>query len=294
MLADPRATPSSTLPSQAQRWKYRLRFQKCGDLRLVSHHDLMHCFERMLRRADLPLARTQGFHPGPRMVFALSLALGIAGKNEVLDLELTRELPAAEVLRRLAEQTPPGLAILSAHALDRRASAQVRRAFYRLNLVQDGQPACDTSALRQRVEEVLAAIHLWVERERPTRKRLNIRPYVQELKVTDAALELTFWITPNGTAKPEEILNLLGLKPLLERGAVLERTNLELVDEAGASVPVLADPETEPASPLEQTCLPVGKNNDAPDGGTDSALERRQPPAQRPTALVSGPLSFDS
>ena len=31
--------------------KVRLRFAKCGDLRLVSHHDLMRCLERMLRRA---------------------------------------------------------------------------------------------------------------------------------------------------------------------------------------------------------------------------------------------------
>jgi len=30
--------------------KVRIRFRKCGDMRLVSHHDLMRCFERMLRR----------------------------------------------------------------------------------------------------------------------------------------------------------------------------------------------------------------------------------------------------
>ncbi len=46
--------------------KVRLRFAKCGDLRLISHRDIMRCLERMLRRAGIPIAFTQGFNPGPR------------------------------------------------------------------------------------------------------------------------------------------------------------------------------------------------------------------------------------
>jgi uncharacterized protein (DUF2344 family) len=34
--------------------KLRIRFRKAGELRLFSHHDLMRCFERMLRRAAIP------------------------------------------------------------------------------------------------------------------------------------------------------------------------------------------------------------------------------------------------
>ena len=59
--------------------KLRFRFAKTGTLRLLSHHDLMRCLERMLRRADLPFKSTAGFHPGPRVVFALSLPLGVVG-----------------------------------------------------------------------------------------------------------------------------------------------------------------------------------------------------------------------
>jgi hypothetical protein len=41
-------------------------------------------------------------------------------------------------------------------------------------------------------------------------------------------------VTPAGTARPEEILVLLGLEKLLENGAVFERTRLELDDEPAA------------------------------------------------------------
>src|ERR1700736_6136752 len=113
MVAEPSHTASaaSDLTGVAPRLapprsRYRLRFSKRGDLRLVSHHDLMHVFERMLRRANIPVAHTQGFHPQPRMVFALSLALGIAGANEVLELELLEELNPGDLHTRLAKEAP--------------------------------------------------------------------------------------------------------------------------------------------------------------------------------------------
>src|SRR5262245_50882994 len=93
--------------------KVRIRFKKTGDLRLVSHHDLMRCFERMLRRAELPFHSSEGFNPRPRLVFALSLALGLAGTDEVAELELDDELPTEEIHRRLSRQAPAGLEIVS-------------------------------------------------------------------------------------------------------------------------------------------------------------------------------------
>ena len=78
--------------------KVRLRFAKCGDLRLVSHRDIMRCLERMLRRARIPIALTQGFNPRPKMTFALALGLGIEGRSEVVDLELFEPLEPSELL----------------------------------------------------------------------------------------------------------------------------------------------------------------------------------------------------
>src|SRR5690242_21785399 len=89
--------------------KLRFRFAKTGTLRLLSHHDLMRCTERMLRRADLPFKSTAGFHPTPRVVFALSLPLGVEGLDEVVEIEFTRDLDADAVLGRLNEQAPSGL-----------------------------------------------------------------------------------------------------------------------------------------------------------------------------------------
>src|SRR5882672_8020811 len=100
--------------------KVRIRFRKGGELRLVSHHDLMRCFERMLRRADLPFHNTEGFNPKPRMAFALSLALGIEGCEEAVEMEMDVCLPPEELRERLIRQAPIGLEILSVRQIDRK------------------------------------------------------------------------------------------------------------------------------------------------------------------------------
>src|ERR1700683_2821403 len=109
MAPDTPAVPSTIPPpdSPPLRDKVRIRFRKDHDLRLLSHHDLMRTFERMLRRAELPIRRTQGFHPHPRLIFALSLPLGVVGCAEVVELELDEFLPVEEIRERLLQQSPP-------------------------------------------------------------------------------------------------------------------------------------------------------------------------------------------
>ena len=114
--------------------KLRFRFAKTGTLRLLSHHDLMRCTERMLRRANLPFKSTAGFHPSPRVVFALSLPLGVEGLDEVVEMEFTRELDADAVLARLNEQAPSGLHLQRTAVIPLKATAMPRRVVYRLSL----------------------------------------------------------------------------------------------------------------------------------------------------------------
>jgi radical SAM-linked protein len=222
--------PTTPVPTAPPFDKVRLRFRKGGDLRLLSHHDLMRCFERMLRRAALPVRATQGFHPKPRLVFALSLPLGVVGCEEIAELELTEFLPPDEVRDRLARQAPPGLQVLSLCRIGPKESAQVRALIYRIALPPE------------RAAELMAAPEQWVERTRPPVRRLDIRPFLRDLRLPSPAdesnpirhLEFHLWLTPEGTARPEEVLAALGFRDLLDAGAVLERVRLELADETPA------------------------------------------------------------
>jgi len=284
------ATPESAFA------RFRVRFRKGGDLRLVSHHDLMHCFERMLRRAALPILHTHGFHPQPRMTFALSLALGILGGEEVVELEFEDGLSADDVHRRLAAQAPPGLDILRVRMVERKAKLQVRRSWYRAAV-----PAACRDAMPLRIADFLARNECWIERSRPQPRRLNIRPFISVLKFDDGAVVMALWITSHGAARPEEVLQLLGLGEYFAAGELLlERTTLELLDEVPPdaespppSLPQPPRPAHDPrdlrhGEPKEQT-KDTGLSSEGKTAATGAAES-----APRPTALISDPLEFDS
>ena len=64
------------VPNQERVQRLRVRMGKQGEMALVSHLDLMRLFDRVVRRASLPIAFTGGFHPTPRIVLASALPSG--------------------------------------------------------------------------------------------------------------------------------------------------------------------------------------------------------------------------
>lgn len=222
--------------SNVSREKVRLRFRKGGDLRFLGHHDLLRCFERMMRRAEIPFSHTQGFNPRPKMNFALSLPLGVIGCEEVLELEVepgTFAQLSPEVLsQRLADHAPPGLEILSVREIPFRVKAQIESLTYRLRLLNP------VPKLDQRINDFLSQEEVWITRTTPQKgrkkektTRINIRPFVLDVRQTTEGLEMQLQLTPTGTVRPIELLNLLGVKEQYDAGATLERSRLQLTDE---------------------------------------------------------------
>jgi radical SAM-linked protein len=254
--------------------KLRLRFAKTGTLRLLSHHDLMRSTERMLRRAALPFKSTAGFHPTPRVHFALSLPLGLDGLDEVVEIEFTRELDAGEVLVRLNEQAPTGLRFTRASVVPGNTTAMPRRVVYRVPL-----PADRRDAAAARCAALTAQDKIWVDRLRPSPKRVNVRPYLRNLSVANldreaggeahplpdgpgspaVELVLDLWVTPTGSARADELLKLLDLADLPDAGAVVARTTVELHDEVPNPDPADGPPggpaETLPPDPAALAAL---------------------------------------
>jgi len=228
-IAEHESEPTQDVAPPRVAHRVRLRFAKRGDLRLVSHHDLMRCLERTLRRAELPVAKSQGFNPRPKATFALAMGLGIEGRREILDLELTEPIPASEVLRRLQAESPPGFDFVEAETLDagpgRARPARVVSALYRLAIPEDRRDEA-----RAAVADLLSRDSRPYTRHRPDRTvELDLRPFVRAAAIgDDGDLEFRLKITPEGSARPEELVDALGLADLTALGAILIRDDLEL------------------------------------------------------------------
>ena len=209
--------------------KVRLRFAKHGDLRLISHHDLMRCVERALRRAEIPVAVSQGFNPRPKVVFAQALALGIEGHREIVEMDLAEPMAPAEVLGRLAATAPPGLDWLDAEAAPPGRPPRAETLHYAIEIPEDRHEAA-----RAAIDALLADSRRLYTRHRPDRDvALDLRPFVLGAELAPSGtLRFRLKMTPDGSARPEEVLDTLGLRDLLGQGAVLVRTEMELASDS--------------------------------------------------------------
>lgn len=205
--------------------RVRIRFAKAGDLRMISHRDLVRAFERLFRRAGVSLAMSQGFHPRPVMTFPDALALGIAAENEVMDLTLTGKVDPQEFEARLVRHSPPGLVIKTVRLLgDDERKAKIDHVVYELKI----PPDTDVRQLQEAIASLRVQSTLIVER-RQKRIEIPLRETLDELCLDHGRLIITIRVVQQSQLQPRDILAAIGLPNAIREGAVLTRTRIELL-----------------------------------------------------------------
>jgi len=241
--------------------RVRVTFSKQGALRYIGHLDLHKLLERSIRRARLPLAYSQGYHPQPKLNLAAALPLGFSSRAEVMDIWLKEDVE--DVVSALQASVPPGLTILSAAQVDDREPSlqtQVIAAEYQVEITEAPQSGEAGSARRpelvegagltEKIASVMASESIPRERRG---KQYDLRPLIEELSLTPGPLSSPQAILPrrahglNGgaptgrgeilimrltarecaTGRPEEVLDELGI-PIED--SHIERTALIFKD----------------------------------------------------------------
>jgi radical SAM-linked protein len=168
--------------------RIRFRFVKLGKIRFTSQRDVARMWERALRRAELPLAYTEGFSPRPQLSFGLALPTGCESLAEYLDVVLdearpeTAEVDLAALPARLTGLLPEGIDVEEAALADRRDGSlqqQVTSCSWTMWFA-----GMSRAALADRVASLLAADSVPIVRERKGRQEEDdLRPSVLALAV---------------------------------------------------------------------------------------------------------------
>jgi len=204
--------------------RVRITFSKLGALRYTGHLDLHRLWERAMRRADLPLSYSQGFHPQPKISLASALPLGFSSRGEMLDVRFNEEIPTDEIASRLKDNLPPDIQITRVEIVDEREPAlqtQVLSAAYHVQLTEP----VDGSELKQKAKALMESASLPRERRG---KFYDLRPLIETLVVIlesdeKISLQMKLAAREGATGRPEEVLNALGIEPEYTR---VERTEL--------------------------------------------------------------------
>ena len=183
-------------PNQERAQRIRVWFGKIGEMALVSHLDLVRLFDRVVRRAAIPISFTGGFHPGPRISIANALSLGATSSGEIVDFELTKVIDLERFKQQLSAQLPADLPVYQVEEIPLNAPAATRvleKAEYLLTFNSEG---IDCQQWQNWLEAIKQATVM--EREKTTKSgkkvTINLREqlYELELKTVDKEAVLCY------------------------------------------------------------------------------------------------------
>ena len=193
--------------------RIRIEFAKGEQVRFLSHLDLMKTFERAIRRAQLPIAFSEGFNPHPKMNFASALAVGVTSDREYLDIVLKNGLELQDVAGRLGVAMPSGIDIKEGKLVPDETPAlmaSVNRAEYVVCATMDG--IFETGELNEKLAGFMNENEIMVvKRTKKGPVLKNIRPVILNVtgKVEGENLQFDILtaISNEGSVRPEEVIS---------------------------------------------------------------------------------------
>lgn len=195
--------------------KLKARLRKGPQVKFISHLDLMKTIEKALRRAQIPIAFSQGFNPHPKISLASALAVGVTSEAEYLEMELAQDLPAHEVMDRLNKALPPGLevtAVVSTDEKEKPLMATVNAAEYELRMRVAG---VDCDRLTSSLTSFLALESIPYTKDSKSGKEVTVdlRPGIWRMEISrcdqgEVIVEMVVETGSRLNVKPHELMAL--------------------------------------------------------------------------------------
>ena len=194
--------------------RIRVIFAKTEPMRFTSHLDLYRAWERLLRRADVPLIFSQGYNPRPKIQLAAPLPLGITSRCEIIDIWISdRQSDLQPLKTRLIQAQPPGIEVQEVIFIDPDSpplQKMVHTAEYAVALLDP------TPNLDPKIATLLNSESILRQRRG---KSYDLRPLISDLSLLPGRdnspnqLLMQLSAQEGGTGRPEEVLLALDITP---------------------------------------------------------------------------------
>ena len=195
--------------------RLRIRFCRGQEVKFISHLDLVRLWQRVLHRAGVSLAYSEGFSPHPRISLAAPLAVEVTSEAELMDIVCTRWVSPHWFTSVVSQQLPPGIEILQVYQIAPTMPAlqsQVRYAEYRVEVeTEKGQRDIESA-----ITSLLSVKHLPWHHQRDTgRRSYDLRALIDDLWLIDwhhpyATIGMRLRCDNTGSGRPEQVAAALG------------------------------------------------------------------------------------
>lgn len=192
--------------------KLRLALSKGEEMRFLSHLDYAQAVERMIRRAEIKMAFSEGFNPHMKISFSSALALGITAEVEYLDMDIVEDATVESIMERLNRVAPPGLTVMAGREMPdkvKKLMAICNYAVYEVSGPVTGDVNWD-----ELFKSFNEAPEIEYEKVTPKKTRtIDVKHFVKEpitacLDGNRVTLTMGIGIYPEGTMKPGDVWQL--------------------------------------------------------------------------------------
>ncbi len=195
--------------------RLRVKLSRGEEIKFISHLDIMRLWERALRRAQIPLAYSEGFSAHPRLSLAAPLPVGVTSEAEFMDVFVLKLVSPHWFTTAASRQLPPGIEILGVYqiALSMPSlQSKVRYAEYRVEVETEKEPE-DIESL---ISSLLSLEHLPWHHQRDTgRRNYDLRTLIDALWLIDwrhpyCTIGMRLRCDSGGSGRPEQVASALG------------------------------------------------------------------------------------
>ena len=196
-----------------------------GNLRFLSHAQMLRLFQRACVRAGIEIQYSQGFNPRPRLSLPLPRPVGVASEDELLCLRVHKSTSAQEhkgisarVHKSISAQVPEGCELLSVNVAKAGASFQPCSVTYVLAVRKEYL----NEELKATIKRLLTSESLILERQIGRKKsrienresiikNIDVRGFLKSIELDGNSIIVECKISSAGSIRVEEILKLLEL-----------------------------------------------------------------------------------
>ena len=189
-------------------FKARLRFSKTDEAAYISHLDLMHCMQRVIARAQLPVWYTEGFNQHIYISIALPLSTGYSGECEFLDFNCTADELPADAVERMNAVMPRGLSVQEIYPLSDGGQKVREIAYSKFEITWEFDDGVPENFCRD-VEELFAREEILIlKRSKRGEKEVNIKDLMKGISLeqdTDCVRAYAILGAGNNNLSPEYV-----------------------------------------------------------------------------------------
>lgn len=216
----------------------RCKFTKIGDISYISHLDLLKIFIRALRRSQIEVNYSEGFHPHPKISFSSALSLGIQSYAEFIDIDIKDPKDENDFINRINDSLPEGIDITEYKIVEKpeALTKMMSHSLYEFYFDQD------LGDLENIVSKIMEGDTLIIQKKNKKKqlKEVNVREKIYDLEIKSEKnmINAILLNSTEGALKPSELIKAINenynieIKPYL----VIKRASMFLQENGSFKV----------------------------------------------------------